>query len=219
MIYSRRDPVIHPIPIVELRPTQMTVGYREVARKREAWRGKSDEKQGSTLASHMVPIVLGPGGERYITDHHHLARALLDDGQNEVFVTVIGDLSKADSKYFWTLMDYHGWTHPFDPAGRRRPYAELPKTVAKLEDDPYRSLAGALRRDGGFAKDSTPFSEFVWADFFRSRIKPKALKADYEDALRKALKLAKSAEADYLPGWCGPHAAAAPAKRPRKAKA
>ena len=38
-----------------------------------------------------------------------------------------------------------------------------------LVDDPFRSLAGELRRVGGYAKDTTPFSEFLWADFLRRR--------------------------------------------------
>jgi len=42
--------------------------------------------------------------------------------------------------------------------------------MADLADDPYRSVAGELRRQGGFAKDTTPFSEFLWADFLRRRI-------------------------------------------------
>ena len=75
-----------------------------------------------------------------------------------------------------------------------------------MEDDPYRSLAGELRNIGGFAKDSTPFSEFLWADFLRPRIKTKAIKADFDAALREALTLSKTGDADYLPGWCGPHA-------------
>jgi hypothetical protein len=38
-------------------------------------------------------------------------------------------------------------------------------------DDPFRSLAGELPRAGGFAKDTTPFSGFIGADFLRCRIK------------------------------------------------
>jgi hypothetical protein len=102
-------------------------------------------------------------------------------------------------------MDFHGWTHPFDGKGRRRAYADVPKTVAAMEDDPYRSLAGELRYVGGFAKDTTPFSEFVWADFLRRRIKPKDLRKSFVAATEKALTLAKSEEANYLPGWCAPH--------------
>ena len=78
-----------------------------------------------------------------------------------------------------------------------------------MEDDPYRSLAGELRNLGGFAKDSSPFTEFLWADFLRPHIKAKAIKADFAAALTKAMTLAKTGDADYLPGWCGPHAYAA----------
>lgn len=221
MSYSRHDPVLHPTGIADLRPTQMTVGLLEVERKLGDWRAKNLAKKSQTLLTHMIPVVLGPDGARYITDHHHLARALWDDGQKDVFVTVIGDLRKADSTNFWTLMDYHGWTHPYDSKGSRCDYRQLPKTVAGLADDPYRSVAGALRQAGGFAKDSTPFSEFVWADFFRSRLKVKDIKRDYRGAVAHALALAKSAEADYLPGWSGPHdmsGVAAPAKKPRAKK-
>ncbi len=87
--------------------------------------------------------------------------------------------------------------------GRRRPYSDLPKSVDKLIDDPFRSLAGELRRAGGFAKDTTPFSEFLWADFLRRRVKRETVEADFEHALEKALELAKGEEASYLPGWCG----------------
>jgi hypothetical protein len=54
------------------------------------------------------------------------------------------------------------------------------------------------------------------ADFLGQRIKTKAIKADFASALAKALTLAKTREADYLPGWCGSHNYAAQA--PGKAK-
>jgi len=57
---------------------------------------------------------------------------------------------------------------------------------------------------GGYSKDMTPFSEFLWADFLRGRIRRKAIEKDFDTALAKALKLAKSQDAAYLPGWCGP---------------
>jgi hypothetical protein len=82
--------------------------------------------------------------------------------------------------------------------------AICPNGFADLVDDPFRSLAGALRRRGGFAKDTTPFSEFLWADFLRRRLKRKQVEHDFAAALEEALALAKSAEADHLPGWCGP---------------
>jgi hypothetical protein len=60
-----------------------------------------------------------------------------------------------------------------------------------------------LRRAGGFAKDTTPFSEFLWADFLRRRIPRNRAKQHFGSAVRQALKLARSSDAQYLPGWCG----------------
>jgi hypothetical protein len=57
---------------------------------------------------------------------------------------------------------------------------------------------------GGFAKDTTPFSEFLWADFLRRKLSRKAVDADFDKALEKAMSAAKSKDAIYLPGWCGP---------------
>ncbi len=210
------EPILHATPVLSLRPTQMTVGMREVGVKRKSWREHQSKELEKFLGSHMVPVIVGPGSERYLIDHHHLARALHDEGVDNVFVTIVADFHKLDSASFWNMMDYHGWTHPFDGKGRRCDYSDLPKTIKGLEDDPYRSLAGELRGLGGFAKDATPYSEFVWADFLRRRIKPKAIKQNFDRALKAALELAKSEDAAYLPGWCAPHnVAAAPQPKPK----
>ena len=202
---NARDPVLHPTPILSLRPTQITVGREEVGRKREDWKAKTSGDLAKFLAQHMVPTVIGLGGRRYLIDHHHLALALHEEGVESVFVTVAADLSRLPEDHFWNMMSFKGWTHPYDRKGIRRPYADLPETVAGLEDDPYRSLAGALRNSGGFAKDSTPFAEFLWADFFRPQIKARTIEADFDAAVAEALVYAKAGEADYLPGWCGAH--------------
>jgi hypothetical protein len=194
----------------------MTLGMGEVARKRKSWKSQDAKALAGFLAHHMVPVVVGPGGRRYLIDHHHLARALHDEGVESVFVSIVANFSKLDADAFWNIMDFHGWAHPYDGKGRRRPYSDLPKTVAAMEDDPYRSLAGELRYVGGFAKDSTPFSEFVWADFLRRRIKPKDLHKSFEAATEKALTLAKSDEANYLPGWCAPHGGKAALKKGKR---
>ena len=73
--------------------------------------------------------------------------------------------------------------HPFDAKGVRRHYSDIPRSITELVDDPFRSLAGELRRAGGFAKDTTPFSEFIWADFLRRRMKRKAVERDFERAI------------------------------------
>ena len=199
-----REPILTTVDIAELRPTQITVGMREVLAKRKRWRETGAKKGGKFLGNHMIPVILGPKKRNFVIDHHHLARALHDEGQKDVAVTVIANLSRLEPDEFWTVMDNHRWMYPFDAKGERRHYNDIPKAVTDLVDDPFRSLAGELRRAGGFAKDTTPFSEFLWADFLRRRMKRKMVERDFDAAMEKALALAKSKDADYLPGWCGP---------------
>lgn len=202
-----REPVLRPIPIAELRPTQVAVGMREVAAKRREWRHRDNKAE--WLGAHMIPIVLGrtaAGGDRaYVIDHHHLARALLDEGQTDILTHTVADLRILRRGEFWTFLDNRGWCYPYDERGRRLRFDAIPKRIADLHDDPFRSLAGEVRRRGGFAKETTPFSEFLWADFFRRRLARPLLDRHFDGAIEEAIVLAKSRDASYLPGWCGPH--------------
>jgi hypothetical protein len=181
----------------------MTVGLREVEAKRRHWRELVGRRGPEYLGQHMVPTVLGPNGRHYVLDHHHLVRALHDEGVEAVLATVEADLSALSKTSFWVYLDNRAWCHPYDEAGTRKTFDDIPIQITGLKDDPYRSLAGELRHAGGFAKDVTPFSEFLWADFLRTRIKPKAIAKSFDAALAKALVLAKTKDAGYLPGWCG----------------
>jgi hypothetical protein len=202
---NAREPYVKPVPILSLRPTQMTVGMREVKDKRKRWReNKSAKKRAELLGKHMIPVVLGPDECNYVVDHHHLARALHDEGVKDILVTVIGNLTMVDREAFWGVMDNKRWAYPYDAKGQRRDFKDIPKSVVALKDDPFRSLAGELRRAGGFAKDTTPFSEFLWADFLRRKISRKSVEDNFSKAMEKALAFAKSKDAVYLPGWCGP---------------
>jgi hypothetical protein len=199
-----REPMIHPIPILSLRPTQMTVGMREVKEKRKRFREQKEGKQAESIGKHMIPVVKGPNKRFYLVDHHHLARALHEEGIKDILVTVIGDLTMVEKEAFWGVMDNKRWVYPYDAKGERRHFKDLPKSIAELKDDPFRSLAGELRRTGGFAKDTTPFSEFLWADFLRRKISTKTVDENFAKAMEKSLALARSPDAVYLPGWCGP---------------
>jgi len=198
------EPQLHPASIAALRPTQMTVGFREVARKRAEWRKRAQADGPDFLGRHLIPVVLGPQGKFFVLDNHHLALALHEEQVEHVLVKIVADLSRLEKPLFWTFMDNRAWLHPFDAAGQRCPRNRLPKTVDGLLDDPYRSLAGELRRAGGCAKDETPYAEFLWADFLRHRIDGKILERDFQAALALALAACHQRDASYLPGWCGP---------------
>jgi hypothetical protein len=189
--------------ILELRPTQMTAGFAEVALKRREWAQLSKKNRKQLLSSHWFPAVLGPRGRSYIVDHHHLGLALHEEGVARVKLMVLDDLSYLAPAIFWRVMEQRNWVHPFDATGERRPYADIPTSITELADDPHRSLAGMLRSAGGFAKDTSPFAEFLWADYLRPHITRAQIRKGIEVALREAQGLARSPLARYLPGWSG----------------
>src|SRR6516164_8924476 len=116
-----------------LRPTQITVGMREVEEKRKRLRKQKPQKIGSFIGHHMIPIVLGPKKRHYVIDHHHLSLALHKEGLRDVLVTVVLDLSALDLDAFWTVLDHKSLVYPFDAQGRRRDFADIPKTVMQLK--------------------------------------------------------------------------------------
>ena len=65
-----------------------------------------------------------------------------------------------NAEEFWYVMDHRNWVHPHG-FGKRYDYGDLSKSLDKLEDDPFLSLAGELRRAGDFSKETAPFSEFL----------------------------------------------------------
>jgi hypothetical protein len=189
--------------IEDLIPTQVTVGMREVDFKRRQWREKGGHQAAFYLTRHIVPVILGSGQRYYIIDRHHLTRALHDEGVRHVPILVVADMSALDYDDFWAALESRNWAHPFNDEGQRCSYIEIPSTVNGLIDDPFRSLAGAVKRAGGYVKDRTPFSEFRWADFLRCRIARETVECDFEHAVAVAMNLARSHEAAALPGWQG----------------
>jgi hypothetical protein len=100
------------------------------------------------------------------------------------------DLSHLNPASFWRTLDGRGWCRPCGVDGRRLSFAAIPSSIADLQDDPFRSLAGALRRKGGFAKNKALFSEFLWADYLREHIDPSLVAQDFDRALAAAVELA-----------------------------
>ncbi len=198
-----REPRIHPVAIRAAADADHGRDARSESQAQEL--ARSPGSQEARLSRQAPdPRHWGPKDEYYVIDHHHLALALHQEGVENIATTVLADLRRLPRDAFWVFLDNRGWLHPYDEDGRRRDYGDVPKRITAMVDDPFRSLAGELRQSGGFAKDTTPFSEFLWADFLRRRFKRKQLESDFPAALVRALKLAKSGEADYLPGWCGP---------------
>jgi hypothetical protein len=155
------------------------------------------------LADHPTPAVRSADDRLYIVDHHHLARALWEAGIEHAYIVVEERLAMTSETHFWqTLLQSH-WAHPIDERGERRPCQEIPRHVQQLRDDVYRSLAACVRAAGGYQKSPTPFAEFQWADWLRTRVAIGATHAEFREAVDKALKLAQSPAASALPGFIG----------------
>lgn len=197
-------PKLHEVEIHRLRPTQITVGLIEVHDKRAKLESLKRHEQKEFLLNHAIPAVWGPDGKLYITDHHHLGRAAEEAGIDTGFFMVEEDFSKVPIAQFWPKMSAARWAHPIDQHGTERPFEVIPDHLIKLIDDPYRSLAGYVRDAGGYDKSPAAFCEFLWADFFRSRMTIGPTRADFSNAVAAALKLAASPAAASLPGYKAP---------------
>ncbi|MBO9663329.1 ParB-like protein [Dokdonella sp.] len=192
---------LHECEIARLRPTQITVGMIEVEDKRKHLDAMGHRERKDFLEARPIPAVSGPGDKLYITDHHHLARALSDGGYDSGYFLIEADLSSLALEAFWKTMQEQRWAHPIDASGQRQSTDDIPHHVDKLVDDPYRSLAGYVRERGGYAKTPTAFAEFAWADFFRPRVVIGPKRRDFDAAVEQALALAHSAAAKALPGY------------------
>ncbi|MFM9428639.1 hypothetical protein RCH10_005102 [Variovorax sp. GrIS 2.14] len=153
MSATEHHPLIE-VDLAKLRPTQITAGFAEVAKKRAELANLANKARRTLLESHWFSAVLGPHGRLHIVHHHHLAMALLQEGVERVSVMLLADLSYLAPAIFWRVMEQRSWAYPFDQAGERRDHDAIPTRIPQLVDDPYRSLAGLLRGAGGYAKDT-----------------------------------------------------------------
>jgi hypothetical protein len=200
----------------QLHPTQMSIGQIAVDAKAEKLAKKSQDKLVKYLekAKHHEPVIVGPAKNSssiiafYITDHHHLARALLKIGRENAYCDIKLDLRDLSYPQFLERLEKDKKLYAIDAHGNPQPATSLPDSIEGLEDDPYRSLAGAVRDACGFAKQDADFVEFSWAQFFRMQapphtgtpITPEQIRSNISAAVKLALPLATSPASAKLPG-------------------
>lgn len=189
-------------PLLQLKPTQFALGLREVARKVAHLKELGHDERHAFIHERPVPVVLSAKKRWHIVDHHHHARACWELGVEELPVEVKADLSHLSETEFWKAMHESRWVHLHDQFGLG-PHAPalLPEDIRGLADDPYRSLAWALRHAGAYEKTDAAFSEFQWADFLRKEIVLEHGDEGFARALTKARELARSPKCAHLPGF------------------
>jgi hypothetical protein len=194
------------VPIEKVHPTQFAVGYWEVNQRAATIARQSREKLETYLKEHLALLVVGPGGTPYLVDGHHLCLAMLKAKRGPtVEARVVANWRDLPVAEFWSKMRENNYVYPYDHQGRGPLDVErLPQKVTGLADDPYRSLAWAVRERGGFQKTTVSFSEFQWANFFRKRVVIGPKPRDFRRAVKAALQISHTAEAKTLPGYTPP---------------
>jgi len=200
------------LSVTHVRPTQMSLGMREVSEKVKEIRPllKHPKALNKFLREHPVLFVLGPKtiefpkGEIYLVDRHHHARAYQILQIETVYGTMLADLSGLNIAEFWSELEERSWVYTVDNRGRSHPAISMSKikTLKELKNDSFRALAGVVRDKGGFKKTNIPFAEFLWAHFFREEgIQIGRTKKDFKAAVKAALKIAHAKKAKDLPGY------------------
>ena len=91
----------------DLHPTQASVGMAEVRIKAEKLKDEIQRRSESGFLKYLLkhdkeePVIIGPGGIFYVTDHHLLARALYQVGASTTYCTIVDNLSDAKVDDFW----------------------------------------------------------------------------------------------------------------------
>lgn len=189
-----------------LHPTQFAVGMKEVEQKAKKYRDlATPEAKAQSLAADPGMAAIGPAGEIYLVDHHHLFKALISENVTHAPVKIVENVADMSIDDFWRHMDGKGLVFPFDENGNGPlPTSQFPLTLASLKDDPYRTLAGLVTARGGFTKVTVPFLEFRWARYFRPRVAIESGDAGMEKAVQAALAISHAPEAKDLPGFIAP---------------
>ena len=191
--------------ILKLKPTQFAIGMLEVEEKIALVRSYGRKQLRAFIDDNPVPVVVGPGGDLFIIDHHHFLAVCYHVGIKKVRVQVVKDLSRSSLSYaqFWKWMFRTRNAYPFCQFGEGpRKAIYLPKDIRGLADDPYRSLAWFVRKAGGFENSERNFAEFKWANFFRRRRLLDRYGPDgMSRALVTAVSLAQTSAAKRLPGF------------------
>ncbi|MFM4872591.1 ParB-like protein [Aeromonas veronii] len=191
------------IGIDALHPTQRGVGQIQVDETQATLAGMSAKQLDKFMKKKEIPVVIAPDGSYWLVDRHHLTKALWQQGIKDARVKVIGRLQ--DKANFWSQMQNNHWAWLKDEKGQPLTPEQLPSSIDKLPDYPYRTLAGLLQNAGYFRKDKQVyFVEFAWASWLGKQMQWMPVdSANLAARLQQAKRLACGSDAKDLPGYPG----------------
>ena len=151
----------------------------------------------------MKTVVVGPGGQLYLTDGHHSFTTLWEvpggGPRLNMWVKVTDDFSNSpDMKSFWLRMQAARKVWLKDNQGQTLPPEQLPAHLGfkNLQDDTFRSLVYFTRK-AAYGKPEAgevapEFLEFYWGNWLRTQIDLGKYnlnkKGGYKDAIEAVAK-------------------------------
>jgi fibronectin-binding autotransporter adhesin len=143
------------VPVDSLRPTQLNEGLTEVGKKAAGFDLLTPGQLQANLLTSIEPVVIGPGGQLYLTDGHHSFTALQDSiygpSNPNVFVNVIANFSNLTTAQFFAQMQALNFLLPIND-GVSQPInlstgAPIPSALTGLTSDPYRGLEYSILKN------------------------------------------------------------------------
>jgi len=159
---------------------------------------KCESKVG-THPKDMKTVVLGPGGQMYLTDGHHTLTTFWEQPgagpQLKMWVRVSADYSDSpDQATFWQRMQKAHKVWLKDGNGQAIKPEQLPEQLGlkNLQNDPLRSLVFFVR-GAAYGRPATKgappeFLEFYWGDWLRSQIDLGRYNLDQRTGYHRALR-------------------------------
>jgi hypothetical protein len=134
----------------------------------------------------MKTVVIGPGGQLYLTDGHHTLTSFWEapggGPDTRIRLRVTGNLSELQPDAFWREMTDRGWTWLRDADGKPVAPEQLPTSLGlkQFANDQYRGVLYFVR-DVGYSQDddSPAFQEFYWGQWLRNQTAPDLRPADF----------------------------------------
>jgi fibronectin-binding autotransporter adhesin len=143
------------VPVDSLHAAQLNEGFTEVGKKTTGFDLLAPSQLQSNLLTDIEPVVIGPGGQLYLTDGHHTFTALENStygGSNpNVFVNVIANYSNLTTSQFFQMMQSQNLLLPLNnglpQAVNTATGAPFPTSLMGLIEDPYRGLEYSILKN------------------------------------------------------------------------
>ena len=187
---------LYTVPVDEIQPGQLNVGFSEVERKMYGWDTLTPSQIQATLLNDVEPVVIGPGGILVLENGHHTFTSLEDSAYGatdpDVYVNVIANFSNMSVSQFWATMQADDLLLPLNDGVpevvNTATGAPLASSLQGLTNDPYRGLEESILKNKssklfkttanitgqigssipGLDKLTGDFSDFLWADAYRN---------------------------------------------------